>query len=116
MKLFRSIVLLLALTLTSTIQAQKIGDGVVIAHFNAGWNSANAVTWIGDVEECNVIRVDIATNPKIQQKHKIIVVPTIILFKDGEEIKRWQANVAFKIEEDLNDIQEEVDEQNLSDF
>ena len=116
MKLFRSIVLLLALTLTSVVQAQKIGDGVVIAHFNAGWNAANAVAWIGDVEECNIIKVDIATNPKAQQKHKIIVVPTIILFKDGEEIKRWQANVAFKIEEDLSDIQEEVDEQNLSDF
>ena len=46
----------------------------------------------------------------------LIVVPTLILFKDGEEVKRWQANVSFHLEEKLSDIQEEVDEQNLSDF
>jgi len=60
--------------------------------------------------------VDIVKYPKLQTKHKIVVVPTLILFKDGEEVKRWQANVAFKIEDDPEDIQEEVDEQNLSDF
>ena len=116
MKLFRSIVLLLALTFTSVTQAQKIGDGVTIVHFNAEWNSANAVTWIGKVSECNIVRVDIVANPKAQTKHKIVVVPTIILFKDGEEVERWQANVSFKIEEDISDIQEAIDEQNLSDF
>jgi hypothetical protein len=55
-------------------------------------------------------------NPKFQTKHKIVVVPTLILFKDGEEVKRWQAGIDFKIAETEDDIQEEVDEQNLSDF
>jgi hypothetical protein len=45
-----------------------------------------------------------------------VVVPTLILFKDGEEVKRWQAGIDFKIAETEDDIQEEVDEQNLSDF
>jgi len=99
-----------------SVYGQKIGDGVVIAHFNAEWNSANAVNWLGDLEECNVAKIDIVKYPKMQNKHKIVVVPTIILFKDGEEIKRWQANVSFKIEEEVDEIQEHVDEQNLSDF
>jgi hypothetical protein len=101
---------------TLTVNAQKIGDGVVVAHFNAEWNAANAVTCLGDLSECNVLKIDIMANPKFQTKHKIVVVPTIILFKDGEEIKRWQANVSFKIEEDADVIQDHVDEQNLSDF
>ena len=96
--------------------AQKIGDGVVVAHFNADWNKANAVTWLGDLEDCNVVKIDIVENPKLQKKHKIVVVPTIILFKDGEEIERWQANVSFAIEEESVDIQKEVDAANLSDF
>jgi thiol-disulfide isomerase/thioredoxin len=116
MKLFRLIVLLAAFSFTTTATAQKIGDGVTIVHFNAQWNSANAVEWIDKVSECKVVKIDIAANPKAQQRHKIIVVPTLILFKDGEEIKRWQANVSFHLEEDLSEIQEEVDEQNLSDF
>ena len=116
MKVLKLITFIFCCLVGLNVNAQKIGDGVVIAHFNAEWNAANAVEWIGDIEECNIVKIDIATNPKAQQKHKIVVVPTIILFKDGEEVKRWQANVAFKIEEDIKVIQEAVDEQNLSDF
>jgi len=101
---------------TSTNAQVKIGDGVVIAHFNAAWNATNAVPWIGDLEECNLVKIDIAKNPKMQANHKIVVVPTIILFKDGEEVKRWQANVSFKIEETQKTIQDAIDEQNMSDF
>ena len=116
MKLFKLLLLPLFVLMSTNVFSQKIGDGVVLAHFNAEWNSANEVTWLGDIEECNVVKIDIMKNPKLQTKHKIVVVPTLILFKDGEEVKRWQANVAFKIEEDIKVIQEAVDEQNLSDF
>ena len=116
MKSFKLIVFLCILFLSNNLFAQKIGDGVVLAHFNAGWNSANEVKWLGEIDECNIVKVDITTSPKIQTKHKIVVVPTIILFKDGEEVKRWQAGIDFKIAEEKKLIQEEVDEQNLSDF
>ena len=110
------LILFLLTGMASISQTVRIGDGVVIAHFNAGWNDANSVLWIGDLEECNVVKVDIVAYKKMQTNHKIVVVPTIILFKDGEEIKRWQANVSFKIEDDIDVIQEAIDEQNLSDF
>ena len=117
MKYLKLILLALFLFMgTSAFTQINVGDGVTIAHFNAEWNSANAVEWVGDIEECNLVKVDIVKYNKMQTKHKIVVVPTIILFKDGEEIKRWQANVSFKIEETLETIQEAVDEQNLSDF
>lgn len=116
MKIFKLLILPIFLLLSTNVFSQKIGDGVVLAHFNAGWNSANEVKWLGKVDECNIIKVDITTNPKIPAKHKIVVVPTLILFKDGEEVKRWQAGIDFKIAETQGDIQEEVDEQNLSDF
>ena len=116
MKIFRLLLLPMFLLLSSNMNAQKIGDGVVLAHFNAGWNSANEVKWLGEVDECNIVKIDITTNPKIPAKHKIVVVPTLILFKDGEEVKRWQAGIDFKIAESKGDIQEEVHEQNLSDF
>ncbi len=116
MKIFKILLLPIFLLISSNMFAQKIGDGVVLAHFNAGWNVANEVKWLGEIDECNIVKVDITTSPKIQAKHKIVVVPTIILFKDGEEVKRWQAGIDFKIAEEKKLIQEEVDEQNLSDF
>ena len=116
MKLFKLLLLPIFLLLSTNVFSQKIGDGVVLAHFNAGWNNANEVKWLGEIEECNIVKVDITASPKIQTKHKIVVVPTLILFKDGEEVKRWQAGIDFKIAEEKKYIQEEVDEQNLSDF
>ena len=55
-------------------------------------------------------------NPKLQQKHKVVVVPTIIILKDGEELKRWQADLSFKMLATKEEIQEEIDEIILSDF
>jgi len=115
LKLLLSILSLIIVTLGHS-QTIDVGDGVVVAHFNASWNEVNAVPWIEDINECNLVLVDISTNQEIMKRWEIIVVPTIVLFKDGEEIKRWQANVAFKIETDVKTVQEAVDEQNLSDF
>ena len=56
----------------------------------------------------------------MQKKHKIAVIPTIIIFKDGEEVARFQADLSFKMvatrEEVQEEIQEEIDNQLMSDF
>ena len=116
MKLSKLILLISVFLISNNVFSQKISDGVVLAHFNAGWNTANEVKWLGEIGECSIVKVDITTSPKIQARWKIVVVPTLILFKDGEEVKRWQANIEFKIVEEQKYIQEKVDEQNLSDF
>ena len=46
----------------------------------------------------------------------IAVVPTIIIFKDGEEVKRFQADLSFKLLATRKEVQEEIDEQLMSDF
>ena len=64
-----------------------------VKHFNAGWNEANGVDWIMDLEDCKTKSyVDIAKDVEAQKKCKIAVVPTIIRFKDGEEVARFQAD------------------------
>ena len=52
----------------------------------------------------------------LQQKHKVVVVPTIIIFKDGEEVKRYQADISFKMLATKNELQEEIDEIIMSSF
>ena len=89
---------------------------VVVTQFNAGWNSANAVTWLDKLSDCDVAVVDISKEVKLQQKHKIVIVPTIIIFKDGEEIKRFQADLSFKMLATKKELQEVIDEQIMSDF
>jgi len=85
--------------------------------FNAGWNSANDVKWIQSLEECKTIGyTDIATDAEAQKEYKIAVVPTIIIFKDGEEVARFQADLSFKMAATKEEVQEEINNQLMSDF
>ena len=88
-----------------------------ITQFNAGWNSANEVPWAMDLEDCNTYSyIDIAKDTEAQTKYKIAVIPTIIIFKDGEEVARFQADLSFKMVATKEEVQEEIDNQLMSDF
>ena len=89
---------------------------IVVTEFNAEWNSANKVEWVDKLSDCDITKVDITKEAKLQQKHKVVIVPTIIVFKDGEEIKRYQADLSFKMLATKEEIQEFINEQIMSDF
>ena len=90
---------------------------IVVTHFNAGWNNANDVTWFMDLNDCKTKGfVDVAKDVNAQKEHKIAVVPTIIIFKDGEEVFRFQADLSFKMVATKEEVQEEIDNQLMSDF
>ncbi len=89
---------------------------VTVAHYNAEWNKANSVEWISKLKDCDIAKVDIVKEPKLQQKHKIVVVPTIIIFFDGEEVKRYQADVSFTMKATREEIQEKIEEIIMENF
>ena len=90
---------------------------IKVEQFNAGWNSANDVSWVMDLEDVKTSGyTDIAKDTEAQTKYKIAVVPTIIIFKDGEEVARFQADLSFKMVATKEEIQEEIDNQLMSDF
>ena len=90
---------------------------IKVVQFNAGWNKANDVPWVMDLEDCKTISyTDVAKNTKAQSKYKIAVVPTIIIFKDGEEVARFQADLSFKMVATKEEVQEEINNQLMSDF
>ncbi len=90
---------------------------IQVTHFNAGWNEANDVPWFMELEDCKTMgTTDIAKNPDEAKKYKIAVVPTIIVFKDGEEALRFQADLSFKMVATKNEVQEAIDELLMSDF
>ena len=90
---------------------------IKVEQFNAGWNSANDVSWVQELSECKTIGyTDIAKDTEAQSKFKIAVVPTIIVFKDGEEAVRFQADLSFKMLATKEEVQEEIDNLLMSDF
>ena len=90
---------------------------ITAKHFNAKWNEANSVSWFMNLKECKTKGyVDIGKDSKAAAKYKIAVVPTIIIFKDGEEALRFQADLSFKMVATKKEIQEAIDELLMSDF
>lgn len=92
------------------------GSGICVVEFNASFNSQNSVPWIENLNDCETARVDIATAPDLQKKHKIVVVPTIVVFNEGEEQERFQANIMMTMDATIEEVQEAVDDIMLNDF
>ena len=103
--------LLLLMLLCGTLSGQ-----VTVTHYNAEWNKTNDVEWLNELSDCDIAKVDIVKQPKLQTKHKIVVVPTIIIFKDGEEVKRFQADISFTMKATRKELQDIINEQLMSDF
>jgi type IV secretory pathway component VirB8 len=111
-KIFGVYVLLIILMLWGGTAFSQI----VVTHFNAEWNDANKAEWVEDLTDCEITYVDIAKSPKIQKKHKVVVVPTIIIFKDEEEVKRYQADLSFKMIATREELQEYINELLAEDY
>ena len=111
-KIFCGYILLLLLILV----CQTTSAQITVTQYNAGWNKANDVKWLDELSDCDIAKVDIVKYPKFQKKHKIVVVPTIIIFKDGEEVKRFQADISFSMKATREELQDIINEQLMSDF
>ena len=104
------------LILLFLIFSSNVSGQIVVTHFNAAWNDPNKVSYIGDLTDCDIVYVDIAVAPKLQTKHKIVVVPTVIIYKDGEEQKRYQADISFSMKATRKEMQDYIDELFMEDF
>lgn len=115
--LYVCLALLLGAALVTPVESKEVcGSGICVVEFNASFNSQNSVPWIEKLSDCETARVDIASDPELQKKHKIVVVPTIVVFNEGEEAERFQANIMMTMDATIDEVQEAVDDIMLNDF
>ena len=108
--------LLLFLSLCLIAKSQDIpGEGIVVVEFNAPFSNTKC-EYLEKLSDCNIVKIDISKNAKIGPKHKIVVVPTLVIFKDGEEAARFQANIMMQLETTKKEVQEKIDEILMEDF
>ena len=115
-KIFSVYVLtILFMIICSTSYGQKLcKQDICVIEFNAGWNEGNSVEWLEELKDCGVSKISI-DDGEWQKKYSIVVVPTIIVF-NGKEVKRYQADLSFKLLATKEEIQETIDEILMSDF
>jgi len=93
------------------IQLMK-NEFCAIIEVNASWNWQNKVP-LEKIEKCYTGYIDISNKEigaVIQKEWDIKVVPTIIVFEYGVEVKRFEADLSMKFREDeiLNSLRREI--------
>ena len=90
------------------------GEGLVV-EFNAPFSNSKC-EYLSKLSDCDVVKIDISKNAKAQGKYKIAVVPTLIIFYDGVEKGRFQANIMMQLEATQKEVQEKIEEIIMEDF
>ena len=73
---------------------EEISKGKVLVDFTAPWCSACRVLaptykeLSNELKDIKFTKLDVDKSPDIAQQYEIRGIPTLILFKDGKEVKR----------------------------
>ena len=106
----KKFLLLVLFLISSILYSQDFPDGMVVVEFNAIINKSNEVVWLSKLSDCEVQRVDIAADSRWASEYKIVVVPTLVIFNNNEEAKRFQANIMMTMEATRKEVQDAIDE------
>lgn len=109
------IIFLMLICSSANSQSYTCDEDICVVEFNASWNSANNVLWINKLSDCETKRI-LIDKGSWQKDFSIVVTPTIIIFVDGEEKKRYQANIMMTMEATREEVQEKIDEIIMEDF
>ena len=90
----------------------KIGSGIVVVEVWAEFNKANEVSWIDQLSDCSVYRINIQEASSL----KIKTIPTVIVYSSGEEHTRFKANIMLELNATKKELQKVIDEITLSKF
>ena len=119
--MFKKLLILGMLVTTLFGQVRELTDknfgkatarGLVVVEFYAGWNEANIVTLLDEWEtfDAKVYRVNIELYPKIQASNEVVILPTIIFYDEGEEVKRLQGDMTFTLKTTTDELDEIIEE------
>ena len=87
----------------------NIAKDITVVEFWADWNSANQFVELDKLKECNKYRVDIMHCSNLQVDYNITAIPTVVIFDNGVEKERFNANIMFQLEADKKVIQNSID-------
>ena len=87
---------------------KAINTGVVVVEFVASFAEP-----FGDwqkIEDGEYYRVDIEKYPGLAKKHRVRVVPTIMVFNNGSKELTYRANIMFELEVTADEIHEDIED------
>ena len=98
--------------LTSENFSRATARNIVVVEFYATWNEMNKVTLLDtwDTFDAKVYRINIDLYPDIQANNNVVILPTIIFYDEGEEVKRLQGDMSFTLKTTIEQLDEIIEE------
>ena len=87
----------------------KIAKDISVVEFWADWNKQNQFAELVKLKETEKYRVDIMNDAGLEAEYNITAIPTVIIFDNGVEKQRFNANIMFQLEADKKTIQNSID-------
>ena len=88
---------------------KKTKQGIVLVEFWASFNSVNEIN-LKKIYDCKKYRVDMSQDPSLMTKHNVMAVPTVVIYNNGKEVKRFLPGLMLKLDVDVKEIQAVIDE------
>ena len=115
----RNLLLVLFLIISNNTLAQdflheddyekKTKQGIVLVEFWASFNSLNEVN-LKKIYDCKKYRVDMSQDPGLMTKYNVMAVPTVVIYHNGKEVKRFLPSLMMKLDVDIKEVQGVIDE------
>ena len=109
------ILLMMLISSTANGQTYTCDEDICVVEFNASWNEKNNVDWLHKLSDVGTKRIYIDKG-SWQKDFSIVVTPTIIIFVNGKEEKRYQANIMMEMEATKEEVQDKIDEIIMEEF
>jgi len=103
----RALIVLL-FVLFSPIESKEIErNNITVLQVNAQWNKNHNIDLNGLIG-CDIqfAWLEDQTN---DFKSEVQTVPLIVMYKNGKPVRQWSADLSFRLEIDIYDIQKEID-------
>ena len=97
-----------ALVFFLLLSGSVYGQNAVV-HINAEFNQSNDWYGLNILEGVKVYNGYLENNVAMKERYQISKVPTLILYSDGKEIKRWEGGLDMKLNVNPKDVQWEID-------
>tara|TARA_R100001510_G_scaffold35950_1_gene32412 strand:- start:178 stop:498 length:321 start_codon:yes stop_codon:yes gene_type:complete len=84
----------------------KVSD-ITVLQINAHWNKNNDID-LNNLRGCKV-QYGLLEKQSEDLKKQIQYVPVVVIYKGNKAVRQWSADLSFKLNIDINEIQQVVD-------
>ena len=103
----RTLIILAFLLFSPTSLGEVNKSDITVLQINAHWNRHHDVN-LNSLKGCRV-QYGLLERQSEDLKKQIQYVPVVVIYKGNKAVKQWSADLSFKLDVDINEIQSVVD-------